>query len=325
MVGFFLRRVLFIPIALVLIHFAGYAFAHITFQLQLAQTVYGSGKEGFTPVWPEYAAYAQAIFQGDFGVMPVGLNEPIADAIIKASGASLGLVGIAYSLSIFIGLVMGLAAVKVDPPRSMTWLTWFSTVGLAMPSFYVGTLWVSGLLLLSLRSNRDPFLPLAGYGWDAHLVLPVLALLIRPAMQVAQVSSSLLTGELGQRYVMAARSFGHTWTAIRWDKALRNVLAPIILTMAGSFRLLMAELLLVEWLFNWPGLGRMLVQTLVPPSLSSTGGLLDTSNYFLNPPLVAGLLVVFAFFFLLADTISSGMARMIDPRLRLVEEEARYD
>jgi ABC-type dipeptide/oligopeptide/nickel transport system permease component len=121
--------------------------------------------------------------------------------------------------------------------------------------------------------------------------------------------------------VVAARAFGHTWQSIRWDKALRNVLAPIFLTIASSFRLLMAELLLVEWLFNWPGLGRMLVQTLVPPRLSSLGGMVDTSLFFLNPSLVAALLVVFGLLFLLADSISAGLARLVDPRLRLIEEE----
>jgi ABC-type dipeptide/oligopeptide/nickel transport system permease component len=111
---------------------------------------------------------------------------------------------------------------------------------------------------------------------------------------------------LSKRYVVAARSFGHTWRAIRWDKALRNILAPVLMTIAGSFRLLMTELVLVEWLFGWPGLGRMLVQTLVPPRMSTPGGLPDTSAFLLYPPLVAALLVVFALLFLLADTLASG-------------------
>jgi ABC-type dipeptide/oligopeptide/nickel transport system permease component len=144
-------------------------------------------------------------------------------------------------------------------------------------------------------------------------------------MQIAQVTANLLMSELGKRYIVAARSFGHTWRAIRWDKALRNVLAPIILTMAGSFRLMMAELILVEWLFSWPGLGRLLVQTLVPPNLSSVGGMLNTSAFFLNPPLVAGLLTIFSLLFLLADLLASATAKIVDPRLRMVEEEPVHD
>ena len=213
----------------------------------------------------------------------------------------------------------------VDPPRTMHWLTLVSTVGLAIPSFYIGTLLVSGLLFGVLRGDGDSFLPVAGFGWDKHLILPVLALVIRPTMQIAQVTAILLSGELGKRYVIAARSFGHTWRAIRWDKALRNVLAPIILTMAGSFRLLMAELILVEWLFSWPGIGRLLVQTLIPPNLAGPGGMLNTKAFFLYPPLVAGLLVVFSFLFLIADMLATGIAKSIDPRLRMVEDKAVYE
>jgi peptide/nickel transport system permease protein len=325
MLQFFLRRLLIIPFALVLVNFVGFSFAHITFQLQQLQTVYGSGKEGITPVWPEYASYARGILQGDFGKMPIGIDEPIAETLASASLASMGLVLLAFSLSIILGLTLGLAAVRVDPPRTMQWLTFSSTIGLAMPSFYIGTLLVSALLLGVLNSDAESFLPVAGFGWDNHLILPILALLIRPTMQIAQVTANLLSSELGKRYIVAARSFGHTWQSIRWDKALRNILAPIILTMAGSFRLLMAELILVEWLFSWPGLGRLLVQTLVPPNLSSVGGMLNTTAFFLNPPLVAGLLVVLSLLFLLADLLASGAAKLVDPRLRAVEEEPIRD
>jgi peptide/nickel transport system permease protein len=181
------------------------------------------------------------------------------------------------------------------------------------------------VLLLASGKNAQPILPVAGFGWDAHLILPVLALAVRPTMQVAQMTAALLSAELGKRYVVAARSFGHTWHAIRWDKALRNILAPVLMTIAGSFRLLMTELVLVEWLFGWPGLGRMLVQTLVPPSMSTPGGHADLSVFLLYPPLVAALLVVFALLFLLADTLASGLARAVDPRLRAAEEEALHD
>ncbi len=321
MAGFFFRRLLLIPFALVAVHFTGFAFAHVTFQMQQAQTIFGSGQEGILPVWPEYGAYLRGAIQGDFGQMPVGVDQPIASSILDASLASLGLLALAFGLSLVLGLVLGLVAVQVDPPRTRPWLAPVSTVGLAMPGFYVGTLFVGWLIFVSLRGNIEPPLPVAGFGWDVHLVLPVLALIIRPAMQVARVTGSLLASELEKRYVVTARSIGHTWRVIRWDKALRNVLAPVFLAIAGSFRLLAVELVLVEWLFGWPGVGRMLVQTLVPPTIAGLGGLADTSAYFMNPPIIAGLLVVFALWFLLADTLATGLARMVDPRLRMVEEE----
>jgi ABC-type dipeptide/oligopeptide/nickel transport system permease component len=325
MITFVLRRLIFIPIVLVLVNFVSYAFAHVTYQFQQSQTIYGTGQEGITPVWPEYIEYARGALQGNLGKMPIGVNDTVADALARSTGASVGLLALSFLLSTVVGLTLGLAAVKVNPSRTMPWLTLISTVGLAMPSFYIGILFVGVLLYFSIRGSGTSFLPVSGFGWDIHLVLPVIALTIRPAMQVAQVIASLLTDELDKRYVVAARSFGHTWRTIRWNKALRNVLAPVVLTFAGSFRLLAAELLLVEWLFSWPGIGRMLVHTLVPPRVSGLGGLEDTSLFFLDPPLVAGLLVIFALMFLLADTFASGFARLIDPRLRIVEEGASHE
>jgi ABC-type dipeptide/oligopeptide/nickel transport system permease component len=323
MLRFFLRRLALIPFALVLVNFVGFVFAHVTYQLQQSQTIYGSGQDELVPFWPAYTEYASnAILHLNFGNMPVGINQPITEALGKASAASLGLLAISFVLSVGLGLALGLAAVRVSSTQPAPWMPLITTIGLAMPSFYIGTLLVSLILMPVIGQDAEPLLPISGFGWDLHLLLPVLALTIRPTMQVAQVTGSLLAGELSKRYVVAARSFGHTWRAIRWDKALRNVMAPIFLTIAGSFRLLVAELLLVEWLFNWPGLGRLLVQTLVPPRISSLGGMMDVTIFFLNPPLVAGLLVVFAFLFLLADTLASGLARMVDPRMRIVEEEA---
>jgi peptide/nickel transport system permease protein len=322
MIQFFLRRLVFIPLVLLIVNITGYAFAHITYQMQQTQTIYGSGKEGLTPLWPVYMEYARNALNGDLGKMPIGVTDTIAAALLRTVGASLGLLLLAFMLSIILGLVLGLTAVKVDPPRKLPWLTLITTTGMAMPSFYIGILFVGVILYFSIRGDGSPLFPVSGFGWDIHLVLPVIALTIRPAMQVAQVTSSLLISELDKRYVVAARSFGHTWNSIRWDKALRNVMAPIILTFAGSFRLLVTELVLVEWLFNWPGIGRMLVQTLVPPRISTLSGLADTSVFFLHPPLVASLLMIFAFMFLLADMFASGFARMIDPRLRVIEEEA---
>jgi ABC-type dipeptide/oligopeptide/nickel transport system permease component len=89
-------------------------------------------------------------------------------------------------------------------------------------------------------------------------------------------------------------------------------LAAVILTIAGSVRLLVGELILVEWLFQWPGLGRLLGWTLVPPLLSSSSG----GPLFLNPPVVAAVLTIFATIFLVTDFVAAVLARVVDPRLR---------
>jgi peptide/nickel transport system permease protein len=271
------------------------------------------------PLLPAYFSYLQKAVTGDFGSLPIGTGLPIIEAVGSAVVASLGLLLIAFVLSLIIGSLLGFAAVRHDPPSVAPWLAPFSTFGLAMPSFFVGTIFIVGAVNVIIRAGREamPF-PTAGFGWDLHLVFPVLALMLRPTVQIAQITAKVLSPELSKQYVTTARGVGNPWRVVRWKHALRNALAPIILTMAASFRLLMGELIVVEWLFSWPGIGRLLAWILIP-SQSTTQG---ESLYFLYPPALAATLTAFAVFFLLADIIASTLVRSFDPRYRSAESNS---
>lgn len=323
MLRFILRRLFILPIALVLVNFLGFTYAHYARPIRAARTPYVSAGEA-GPLLESYTAYVETVFNLDFGMqlsVPGSRTGPVqlGETLFAAIRASLGLLGLSLILSVIIGLVIGLSAVRNEPPETARWLTLISTVGLAMPSFYIGSLFVMGSVfyLLWRGPGTDPLLPLDGFGWDAHLVFPTLALMARPTVQVAQVTAGLLSGELSKQYVVSARSLGYTWRSIRNNFAMRNVLAPIILTFAGMLRLLVGELVLIEWLFRWPGLGRLLAWTLVPPQLTSTAG----SPLFLNPPVMAAVLTVIAVLFLTSDLFAAVLMRVLDPRLREPEEE----
>jgi peptide/nickel transport system permease protein len=183
-----------------------------------------------------------------------------------------------------------------------------------MPSFYIGSLLIVAAVSYVLWAGPDaeiPF-PIQGFGWDKHLVFPTIALMARPTMQIAQFTAGTLSGELNKQYVRAGRSLGQTWRSIRLKYAMRNIIAPIILTVTGSFRLLVGELVVVEWLFAWTGLGRLLAQTLVPPLQTNSAETL----LFLDPQTVSIVLTVFGGLFLLTDLIASLAVRIVDPRLR---------
>jgi peptide/nickel transport system permease protein len=237
----------------------------------------------------------------------------------KAFVASVGLLVIALVVSTLLGLIFGMLAVRNQPPGLRGWFTPFSSLGLAMPSFYVGSLSVLAIVFLAMASGKatNQVVPIRGFGWDNHLILPVIALMLFPTVQVAQVTANLMAGELGKQYIIAARSFGHTWNNIRWRQAFRNILSAVILTIASTFRILVGELVVVEWLFNWPGLGRMLASTLVPGKLSTN---LGASGLFLDPPTVAIIIAIIALLFLLTDLLASILVRIVDPRLRTQDE-----
>ena len=324
MLRLILRRLVILLVSLVLVNFAAFSYALIAQSAQRAMNPFGSAEEGLPPVWPAYQRYARGLLHGDTGDMPVGVTESVGNALLKATGASLGLLAVAGAFSVALGVVLGMVAVRVETGWVRQWLVPLSAVGLAMPSFYVGALLVMALIAYTLGLGEGAVapLPLQGFGWDQHLILPVLAMMVRPTMQVAGMTAGLLSGELTQQYIVAARSRGNSWQRVRWRHALRLVLGPVILAVAGSLRLLLAELIVVEWLFGWPGLGRLLALTLIAPRIAGPG-MLDESMFFLNPPLLAGLLVVFTFLFLLVDSVALVLARASDPRLQGAEEAAR--
>ena len=323
MLRFIFRRLILIPPAVMLVHFLGFAYAHLVRPLRAARNPFLASVTESEPLLPSYWAYLQRLAHGELGTMPAipmfgRIPIPLIDALKMTAQASFGLLFLALFLSIVIGLILGLSAVKVQPPGMAQWLSSMSTVGLAMPSFFLGSLFFAFwfLALIWGGPGSEPAIPLSGFGWDIHLLMPTLVLMARPTVQIAQVTATLMVEELNKQYITTARSVGNPWRAIRSRHALRNIIAPVIVTIAGALRLLVAELIVVEWLFEWPGLGNLLAQSLIPSqtiTMNSTGD----SVLFLNPVVVAAVLAIFAALFLLADVIASSMGRYFDPRLRV--------
>jgi ABC-type dipeptide/oligopeptide/nickel transport system permease component len=322
MFRFTLRRLAILPIALILLHFLGFTYAYVARPIRASRTPYLREQvENPLPLLETYQQHIQDIFDGSLleppekGPQLGSFAQDLGNAFI----ASLGLLAIALTISTVLGLLLGLLAVRSQPPGVRGWFVPFSTLGLAMPSFYIGSLSVLAVVFLVMgkESPNQQLIPIRGFGWDNHLILPVLALMLFPTVQIAQVTANLMSGELGKQYIIAARSFGHTWHDIRWRQAMRNILATIILTIARTFRILVGELVVVEWLFNWPGVGRLLASTLIPGKLSTN---LGASYLFLDPPTVAFAIVLIGALFLLTDLVASVLVRIVDPRLRAQDE-----
>jgi peptide/nickel transport system permease protein len=321
MLGYVIRRLMLIPLILAAVNFLGFAYAHYARPIRAARTPYIRAVEA-GPLWIAYNRYLEDLSRFNFNIEVSVPGErdvvvPLNDALKQAIIASVGLMALVLMLSVLLGWIIGTRAVQTDPPGVKRWLNIFSTLGMAMPSFYIGSLFilVSIFYILWHEPGTPPPLPLSGYGWDLHLVFPALALMARPTVQIAQVVANHLSSELGKQYIIAARSLGHSWRSIRNRLALRNILAPTLLTLAGLFRFLFGEQVLIEWLFKWPGLGRLLAWTLVPPQLTSTRG----SPLFLHPHVVATVLTIVAAMFLLSDFCVSLAVQSLDPRARQSE------
>ena len=324
MLRFILRRLAILPFALILVHFLGFSYAYIAQPIRAARTPYAIVKLGNThSLLESYALHIQDLLHGALLRPPE--QGPQISSFAQIFGQSLiasaGLLAITITVSILLGSSLGLLAVQNQPSRVRGWMSLISTVGLSMPGFYVGSLFI--LIIVFVRvsvligPSASASIPITGFGWDNHLILPVLALMLHPTVQIAQVTANMLVGELGKPYIIAARSFGHTWRDIRWRQAMRNVIAPVIIAIAGSFRMLVGELIVVEWLFSWPGLGNLLASTLVPNALSTK---LGANINFLDPPIVAAVITIFGALFILTDLIAPILVRIFEPRLRAEDE-----
>jgi peptide/nickel transport system permease protein len=307
MIRVLLRRFLTIPAVMIVVNMIGYLFG-----FYLGPTLSSAGMTGFRisqlpPFLPTYFNYLKGMLSLNFGVLPNGRS--VLDAIGQAFLASTGLLIVSFVLSILFGYLLGRSGVRSEPNRVATWLTVLSTFGQSSPSFYIGVLFISASVMLILWGPKNlPVLPFQGFGWDAHMILPVLALMIRPTLQIAHFTASLLVTEMNKTYTLVLQGMGFKKRTILGKQAFRNILAPVILVFAGSWRLILVELIILERLFNWPGLGKLLCDTLIRSS---------NSSYFLFPPLLAGLLSALAFLFMTADFLAWVLSRSMDPRLAI--------
>ncbi len=197
------------------------------------------------------------------------------------------------------------------PPAAPPRLVGPASIGVALPAFYVGAALIAGAILLASQTDRAIVVPTVGLNLGWPMLLPIAALALRPTLQLALFSAGLLAAEAGKPYARAARSLGFDWRALQGRLLFRNTLLPIAAFLAASFRVIVAELVVVEWLFEWPGIGRLLALALVPARFSTAAG---QTTFFLHPPLLAGLFAILAGLFVTVDAISALASQRLDPR-----------
>jgi len=307
MIRFAARRILSFPFILLAANFIGFAFAFYFEPVVASSNPYASGPITLPPLFPEYFNYTSGFINLDFGMTYNG--EPVLIAISRLSLNSFGLVFIALALSIVVGIFLGRLAVRRESMKVSSWLTILATVGLASPGFYIAIILISVFLLITIY-GPGLVIPFQGFGWDAHLILPVLVLMVQPTVKIAQVTGSALVDELQKPYVKAGISMGHTFESMKNRFAFRNIAASILQAVAYSARLMVAELIIIERLFNWPGLGRFIGTVLEPVTSFSRPAIM-------TPATMAGLLSALVLIFLVIDLVTVLAARMIDPRLRM--------
>lgn len=226
-------------------------------------------------------------------------GTPVIKEIGRALPKSLALLGISLVLAVVVGLYLGMTSALRRSSLFAGLVLFASSLGVSTPSYFAAMLLIwFGVWLFAVTGTH--FFPVAGFGWDAHLILPTLVLAARPAAAVTRLSHNALVEILEADYVRTAHSKGLHPQLILLNHVLRNAGVPILTIVLVSLRFSLAVLPIVEYIFSWPGIGLSLLTAV------QTG---DTTT-------AIGMILTLALLFVLANLILEFLYPRIDPRLR---------
>ena len=260
------------------------------------------------PYLIQLSRYVGDVASGDLGTS-YRFNEPVTSLIGDRIWPTILLVTTALLFAIVIGVLVGVFTARRPESPVSHGVTVFSLVGYSMPVF-----WTGYLLIIAFASNVRWF-PVAGMRdvrfegnrfeeWldiAHHLVLPALTLGLIYLAQYSRLSRASMLEVLQSDYVRTARAKGLAERKVVYKHALRNAVIPVI-TIAGlQFGALLSGALLVETVFNWPGLGRLAAD----------------SVFQRDAPVLLGVLICSAVLVVVINILTDVVYRMIDPRIRV--------
>ncbi len=245
------------------------------------------------PFWTQYTRYMARVLGGDLGFSyrkQIAVTTLILDRIPYTFALILG--GVFFEL--LIGLPVGIASAIARGRWADRVGMFIALLGVSAPPFWLG------LLLLYWFGFRIPVFPLGGPGGLDHLVLPALTAGLGGAAWYARMMRSSTLDILGQDYVRTARAKGARDLRVILRHVLPNALNPII-TMAGmDIPWFIGGVVLVERVFNWPGLGRLAVEAI------------ET----VDVPLILGTVIFTAILVVLSGILIDVVQGLVDPRVR---------
>lgn len=255
------------------------------------------------PLPLQYWHWLSGMLRGDLGVSVV-MQRSAAPLILEALGRSAILAVLAFVMVATGGIALGVFAATHQGRLSDRIATLAQLVFIATPEFF----W--GILVVLLFGSWMQVLPATGYAlldeagflaWASHLVLPVLVLACGLLAHVSRLTRSAMIEVLQSRYVLAARAKGFGELRVLWRHALPNALLPAITILAIDVGLLIGGVVVVETVFAYPGLGRLLVFAIEHHDL---------------PLLQAGMMVVTAIY-ALANLAADLSYAVLNPRIRV--------
>ncbi len=245
------------------------------------------------PLITQYISFLSGAVRLDLG-RSIRSNQNVTTILAEKLPATLEIAVSSIVLATVVGLLTGIVAGvwpnSVFDTASMA----VASLGISMPSFWMG------MMLIWLFSIRLGMLPVAGRGSFAHLILPTVTIGAQSTAIIARMTRSSLIEVMRLDYIRTAASKGVPPNRIVMKHALKNALIPTITVVGLQFGGLLAGSIVTETVFNWPGMGLMLVNAIA----------------YRDYPVVQGAVILFGVMFAITNLIVDLCYALVDPRIR---------
>ena len=245
------------------------------------------------PLHVQFGRYMSNILQGDFGDS-LWQRVPALPIVIDRIPATLYLAGVTLLIAFPVALLLGiLSAIR---PRSIAdrIVTVVSLSGVSTADFWLG------LMLILLFAVQLGWLPTSGYGGPEYVVLPAIALAVRPIGRISQVVRSAMLDEMSKGYITTARAKGLRQRTVILTHTLKNAAVPVITLAGDEASVMLNGAVVIETLFGWPGVGILLIQAIERRDL----------------PLIEASVIAIALMIVTVNLVIDLAYTFLDPRVR---------
>ena len=204
------------------------------------------------PIWRQYLNYLASVLAGDFG-FSFRTNGPAVNLVLERLPATLALGGVALSISIGLGVPLGITAALYRDRLLDRAVMSLAVFGLAMPNFFIGILLI---LLFTLSLN---WLPSSGNGSALHFIMPSITLGLAVTGTFARFTRSAVLEVLGANFMRTAAAKGIGLARRIVHHALPNAAIPLLTLLGFTIGAMIGGAVVTETVFAWPGVGRLLI------------------------------------------------------------------
>ena len=245
------------------------------------------------PLLEQYARFMSGLVQGDLGTS-FRTSQPVLIAIAERVPATVELALASMLVAVLVAMPLGIiAAVRRGTPVDYMAMT-IALFGISIPNFWLGP------MLAIVFAVQLGWLPVSGRGGWESLVLPAISLGAALAAILARMTRASLLEELRELYVRAAQARGVSRARAVLAHALRNSLIPLVTILGLQFGAVLTGAVITETIFAWPGVGRLLIQSIS----------------FRDYPLVQGCILLIAVTYVTVNLITDLVYGVLDPRIR---------